>query len=209
MEGLGQRLKEERERLGMTQAKFAAACGVGKTAQYTYEASQRFPGAEYLAAAESLGVDVTYLFSGMREGEKVDFDLAHWELFEGVFLALGYSPIDIKRFTKMIVPLLHDSWSGDDEPREQWIRAKLLPDVRAILEASPFVAEQKARAAVLDQELLATVLDAFDDSATRRGARIPNTRRAQAVALLYRAFLAAGGKVDNALVDETVSLATS
>jgi hypothetical protein len=85
----------------------------------------------------------------------------------------------------------------------------LLPAVRAILEASPFVAEQKARAATIDQDLLAAVLKAFDDSATRQGASIPSTKKAQAVALLYRAFLASDGKVDGALVDETASLVAS
>lgn len=64
---LGSLLREERVRLGMTQAAFAEACGVAKRAQIHYESDERVPSATYLSAAAALGVDVNYLLTGARE----------------------------------------------------------------------------------------------------------------------------------------------
>lgn len=64
---LAVRLAEERKRIGMTQVEFGAACGIGKTSQYLYECGQRSPDADYLGAAEVLGVDVLYVLNGARQ----------------------------------------------------------------------------------------------------------------------------------------------
>lgn len=64
--GFGARLKEERERKGMSQADFGALGGVGKLAQLNYEKGERSPSAEYLNAIESHGVDVGYLLTGNK-----------------------------------------------------------------------------------------------------------------------------------------------
>lgn len=66
MENFGNRLKEERERLGLSQAKFALMCNIGKTAQFNYESNARIPDGTYLSNALELGVDVGYLLSGER-----------------------------------------------------------------------------------------------------------------------------------------------
>lgn len=61
---IGERLQQERQRLGMTQAEFAEACGSGKRQQSRYEAGEQVPGGEYLAGAAQLGVDVSYVLTG-------------------------------------------------------------------------------------------------------------------------------------------------
>ena len=66
MSTLGERLKEERNRLGMSQPEFAHACGVEKGSQINYEAGRRYPDAEYLNHADKLGVDVLYVVTGNR-----------------------------------------------------------------------------------------------------------------------------------------------
>jgi phage repressor protein C with HTH and peptisase S24 domain len=63
---LGNRLKEERQRLGLTQGDFGAKLGVSKTSQFNYEAGDRVPDADYLQRALSLGVDVLYVLTGNR-----------------------------------------------------------------------------------------------------------------------------------------------
>lgn len=63
---MGQRLKEERERLGMTQPDFAAKGGVTKVSQYNYESGRRAPDGAYLAAVAAIGVDVQYIITGQR-----------------------------------------------------------------------------------------------------------------------------------------------
>lgn len=64
--GIGERLKEERERLGMNQTDFAALAGASKNTQYNYEKGDRSPDANYLAAAAEQGVDVLYVITGAR-----------------------------------------------------------------------------------------------------------------------------------------------
>lgn len=66
MKGLGPRLREERERLGMTQRVFGDIGGVEPNAQGKYESGERMPRADYLAALATRGVDALYVLSGER-----------------------------------------------------------------------------------------------------------------------------------------------
>lgn len=61
---IGDRLKEERVRLGFNQTDFAALAGVAKTSQFNYEKGDRSPDAEYLAAVAAVGVDIQYVVTG-------------------------------------------------------------------------------------------------------------------------------------------------
>ncbi|ANF85145.1 regulatory protein [Pseudomonas antarctica] len=64
--GIGDRLKEERERLGFNQTELAAKAGASKNSQYNYEKGERSPDASYLAAVAEQGVDVLYVVTGQR-----------------------------------------------------------------------------------------------------------------------------------------------
>lgn len=64
MSTFGVRIKEERKRIGMNQTDFAAAGGVQKRAQVSYEQDERTPNIEYLALLSKIGVDVVYLLTG-------------------------------------------------------------------------------------------------------------------------------------------------
>lgn len=63
---IGERLKEERERLKLSVAEFSASAGVSDRTQRNYEAGQRLPDAEYLFHAGNLGADVDYILTGQR-----------------------------------------------------------------------------------------------------------------------------------------------
>ena len=64
MDGIGRRLREERVRLGYTQAAFAALGGVLVNAQGKYERGLRSPSALYLARLAEIDVDVIYILTG-------------------------------------------------------------------------------------------------------------------------------------------------
>ena len=66
MSGIGARLREERERLGLSQRVFGEIGGVEPNAQGKYESGDRTPKADYLAAVASKGVDVLYVLTGSR-----------------------------------------------------------------------------------------------------------------------------------------------
>jgi transcriptional regulator with XRE-family HTH domain len=67
MSGIGNRLREERDRLGLSQAAFGEIGGVKANAQGNYEKGERFPDAGYLAAVAAVGVDVLYVVIGERK----------------------------------------------------------------------------------------------------------------------------------------------
>jgi transcriptional regulator with XRE-family HTH domain len=60
------RLKQERQRLGLSQEEFARLGGVQKRAQINYEKGERKPDTDYLAAVAAGGVDVRYVITGQR-----------------------------------------------------------------------------------------------------------------------------------------------
>jgi len=63
---LGKRLREERYRLGLSQAALGAAGAVRMQAQSLYESDQRRPNSDYLAAIAAAGVDILYVITGKR-----------------------------------------------------------------------------------------------------------------------------------------------
>ena len=67
MATIGDRIRDERIRLGMTQAEFGALVGVQKAAQSRYE-SGRAPDGDYFAAIAAVGADVLYILTGTRTG---------------------------------------------------------------------------------------------------------------------------------------------
>mgnify|MGYP000715236013 FL=1 len=61
-----ERLREERIRLGLSQAQLGEIGGVQKQAQLKYEKGDRQPDARYLEAVAGAGVDVLYVLTGRR-----------------------------------------------------------------------------------------------------------------------------------------------
>ena len=63
---ISDRLREERERLGLNQVEFGSIGGVKKLAQINYEKGERHPDSAYLAAIAAAGADVLYILTGQR-----------------------------------------------------------------------------------------------------------------------------------------------
>lgn len=66
MLNFGDRLTEERKRLGLNQTDFGAVGGVTKTSQVNYESGMRSPDAKYWQAIAEIGADVNYILTGVR-----------------------------------------------------------------------------------------------------------------------------------------------
>ena len=60
------RLREERERLALSQQVLAEKCGVTARSQRNYESGERNPDSAYLAAIAAAGADVLYVLTGQR-----------------------------------------------------------------------------------------------------------------------------------------------
>jgi len=71
-DGFGRRLREERERLGFSQAALAAAGGVQRLAQSLYEKERSAPTIRYLSGISTVGIDLRYiLFSQSLEARSL------------------------------------------------------------------------------------------------------------------------------------------
>lgn len=66
---IGERLKEERLRLGLNQQKMGEIGGVKVFAQSNYENEKRIPGGDYFAAVAKVGVDILYILTGLRASQ--------------------------------------------------------------------------------------------------------------------------------------------
>ena len=71
MDEVGQRVREERLRLGATQDDWASATGVHRNSQRAYEQGRTTPTIEYVLKLGQLGADVGYLMTGHRSKDGV------------------------------------------------------------------------------------------------------------------------------------------
>ena len=78
MSGIGLRLRQERERLGLSQKVFGEIGGVEANAQGKYESGGRAPKADYLSRVAARGVDVLYVLTGAATPIQLE-NLSHIE----------------------------------------------------------------------------------------------------------------------------------
>lgn len=85
MDAMWKRLREERERLGMSQTALGEIGGVLEQAQIKYESGARKPDAGYLAAVAEVGIDVLYVITGARSspGAEIGRESAEMKLDRG------------------------------------------------------------------------------------------------------------------------------
>jgi len=97
---IGQRLKEERERLGYSQTAFAAIGNASKGAQISWEKGTAFPNADFLARiAIGVGADIEYIVTGQHRVRKIEpisdvlraaiEEVQSWQIREERFLPSG------------------------------------------------------------------------------------------------------------------------
>lgn len=91
---IGDRLRSERERVGVSQDAFAESAGVQRRTQGNYERGERFPDAEYLSRIAAVGVDVLYVVTGRRDqASEIDREVQRmadaWETLERALAHVG------------------------------------------------------------------------------------------------------------------------
>lgn len=65
-EEIGLRLKQERERLSLSQAQIAKSLGIATRTQIAWEKGEQTPNAVHLATLGTLGLDIQFIVSGMQ-----------------------------------------------------------------------------------------------------------------------------------------------
>lgn len=189
----GGRLREERERLGLTQEQLARAGKVHRRTQVNYEADERSPDAAYINLVASAGVDTWYVLHGVRS-EFLEFLNSWASAFILELLAkLGYTPdraANIVLMAESVFKLKTDE-AVISYPT-QWEQFN-----DRVFEDSPVVVELR-KPAELDAARLQAVLAFVDSESTGSGIELSSAKRAQLAASLYRnAFK--DGALDEAL----------
>lgn len=198
VKNIGERIKEERERLGMTQEAFAKECGVGRTAQFNYERGARRPASDYLGALDRLGVDSRYVMTGVRDDDGWRYARAYKMMLLSIERVLGLDEALLDPITSMWIEgeraLAGSTGMVDMEPYNlallDWLKSGKLLDV------------------CFDQKLLTATIAMFEDAAAQSHSHITPAKKSSAILMLYRSFKA-GGVVDTQLVDAAVKLAAS
>lgn len=65
-EDIGIRLKQERERLSLSQAQVAKSLGIATRTQIAWEKGEQTPNALHLATLGALGLDIQFIVSGVQ-----------------------------------------------------------------------------------------------------------------------------------------------
>lgn len=202
MEDFGKRLKEERERLGLTQAQFAQKCGVGRTAQFNYERGEREPSFSYMDAAEKLGVDIHYVFGGTRRDKDWEYARAFSSLLYTTEMLLGLEEGRLEGLCKQRVDLMREiQWSPENPFGVGDV--SFAPWVDAVM---GWLATSTKPGRCFDAALFSRILDAIDQAAQKAGTPMSNEKRVRAALMLYPETKSSGG-IDTQAVEEAVSLA--
>lgn len=186
----GARLKEERERLGISQADFAKACGVGRTAQFNYESGKRSPDGNYLHAAGALGVDTGYVLFGDRSTPLNLYSLGVASILPDITERAGINTDALLHILDLAAESEANCWGTSAGPvftNEN--RAEL---VNALFE---------------DGALLSRVMYEIHEVLHLNDKTLPLDKEIRVILMLYRSFKASG-KVDQKMVKEAVNLAS-
>jgi transcriptional regulator with XRE-family HTH domain len=106
-----ERLREERQRLGLSQARFAELGGVSRLAQWKYANGDHMPSVDYLLALAKSRVDVIYLLRGRRlTHQEMDWDVLR-DAF--LFVQKNMASKPGKKFTpEQLFEAFRDVWAA-------------------------------------------------------------------------------------------------
>lgn len=192
---IGENLRAVRLDLGLSQAAFAKLVGVSFSSQRRYERGDSFPDTEYLASLKRCGIDVDFVLRGTHGTSPMEFEyLKVMSGYQAIIFALGArlgrdfeSIRDVVEYPQMI-----DFIQKYDESIPTWL-------VDLFFEGCSLD---------VDPVLLSTVIEGVEVATSKGNMIITPNKKAQAISMLYRAFKASG-KVDQAMIEETVKLASS
>lgn len=203
MQNFGKRLKEERERLGMSQEKFGKACGVGKTTQYLYERGERHPASLYIDAAAKLGVDTSYVMTATRKGRDWSYNRAYSRMLMTFETLLGLKKERLEVIAAKYVHLseLPENNSNQETPHEwpafeDWM-----------LEFGNWLSSASNLEYCVDITLMSRLIDAITMQAERTDISLTTEKRLRVALMLYR-DAKFSGEIDPRSVKNAIKIAS-
>lgn len=111
MHSIGERLKEERKRLGLSQARLCELMGISRKTLFSYETGERSPTAVFLAALCDHCFDIEYILRGIRKESGVPGidEIRHAAETAYQMVASVGITVSAQQFSEMMMTLLDDS----------------------------------------------------------------------------------------------------
>lgn len=191
----GDRLREERERLHLSQADLAEKAGIHRNTQARYENARGPLPSNYVSTLMDLGLDVDFILYGIANPDTpVDCPFAREQHLHFSYL------FTLKHCRERASGRRGGALSSS--LNMLWHRAcgECPKNPIKSLVATPASVN-------LDGALLAAILEAFDAALGDRFAHVSPHKRAQAVVMLYRGFKTSG-KFDADMVKSAAKLAS-
>ena len=188
---IGKRIAEERKNIGLSQSAFAELMGVSFSSQRRYEDGRSDPDTGYLDSLRKHGVDVDYILTGdsYSDREAMNIHRAFMFVINRMAERIGCQ--------KDAVANLFHAIDGNKDV----FQCGELPPVE-VVDAMFDGCDLE-----INGSLLSAILQGVDAVGRREKMRLSPEKKAMASVVLYRSFKASG-KVDQAMIEETVKLAS-
>lgn len=189
-EKIGERLREERERLGLSQAEFAEKAGIHRNTQVRYESGKREPDPSYIARIQDLGVDAGYLLFARKTDPVSIYNLAVARVLPGIAERAGISGRAVIDLINLAAEEESASWGGGELSGSRVDFGSLIDSLFE------------------NGELLSDVFFEVARVCHDEGLHLPYNKRAKVLSMIFRTCKASG-KIDPEMVNEAVRLASS
>lgn len=213
---VGQRIAEERKRLGFSQAKFAELVGVSLSSQKRYESGERAPDISYLESMRHIDVETSYVMTGIKKNSNKSLYGDHlYDLGLAITSLLNISPDELRLTVAKASAMLENSKYGElpltrVNETVEFFNEMFLINASELIDAK--IAEKfqasKEPSNALDTELLCEILNRLEEFQAEHNLLLEAKKKANVIAMLYRIFNK-NGKIDSAILKDTVKLALS
>lgn len=193
---IGERIKEERKRLGFSQTDFAALGNSSKGAQISWEKGTVYPNASVLAAWAEMGLDVVYVLTGKPGHADLDALDKNYQATCDILRKIQF----LLRLGEHTDLLVHALEMAREDAAAQWSESggsnKTLPAVKALLDKSPLL--------MLDKTALEDMLERLEFVLDMKKLALSPTDKARAILFLIEATKASGSRADLGMVEEAI-----
>jgi transcriptional regulator with XRE-family HTH domain len=211
---IGDRLMQERKRLGLSQAVFAKQVGVSLSSQKRYELGEREPDIGYLERAMRLGVDISFILSNVRrEFDHLKFlgiDQFHGaRIFDAIAKLLKFTKDDLLR----IIQFVDKSMENDLYRNLQSDDSVFVSEEFFLIAVSELLSKKLQQnefndtLGEIDFITLSSILEKIELIQQKQNSYLPPHKKARAAAMLYRSFKVTG-ELDYKMIEDTVALSS-
>ncbi|BBL71007.1 hypothetical protein MoryE10_16130 [Methylogaea oryzae] len=190
---IGRRLREERERLQLSQADLAEQAGIPRGTQADYELGEAEPDSGYLETVKTLGIDVDYVLFGVDEPEA----MVECPAFRSLLVERPITREECRQYA---------SKGGPGGAITKALFSSTCPKCDKNPITRPPRTDGKANTADIDARLLENLLETLETMLEQTGTTLPPPKKARLVVMLYRTFRASG-VIDKKTIEDALNLA--